>query len=496
MSFRTSLLLSVSAILALSSPLAFAKKAPKLQFEKEQVSIGSTISGELLYLELGNGETDLLIQQSSLFKRFKNFGSASLESNVSEVTIPESAIFYNKGTLAKHGGEVLFYLTADAIVSFEVDTGVSQTLITDKHLYSSLEVEKVRRSDFVTDINGDGLSDFVTSTFTHTNVYMQGKNGEFKKIQLEIAPRGRVYSDSVEFSLNQAHVLDINNDGKTDLAFQVYDRLLAFTQTGNGELETQAVEIPLNAGLLTPKELAAQRQKHQEEEKSGRKSVSFEALKDLNNDGVTDLITKSSKREGITSSVNEFQIRYGTVQQGRLTFSEQVDTKMRLEGEGELKFSDVNNDGKQDLYTLSIEIGVGALMSLMSGSMDMDLQIFPMKTDDKFDDEASFKEEVEVSVDMDSDDNAGPVIALEDFNGDGLKDLMLKSDDDELNIIYGREGKRLFAKRGAKYDTDLDMTGKVDIKDINQDGKADLVFRMAYKKGESQLMRWLSKPES
>jgi hypothetical protein len=486
--------LAIGISLTLLTPLAMAKKAPKLNFTKQQIDIGSSVTGEMLYLNNSNAAMNVLIQQNHSFVLLENIGENALEENVKKIAIPESVILYSKGKLATTSDEVLFYLTADSVVAHDVKSGSNEVLFKSDHLYRGQVSIKPKKADFVVDINQDGLSDIITSAYTHTNVYIQNQAGEFDHTQLELAPHSRITNDGVQFSEHKAHIFDVNNDGKTDLAFQIDNELLVFKQNEKHGFDAHAQKISLNAGLLTPKQEDSKDQERRIEGQKAKERMSFEHLKDLNNDGLVDLVTKSSVREGMTSSNSEYQVRYGALKNELLSFSKAVDTVIKLKGGGKVTFTDINNDGKQDLYALSVEFGMGAVMSLMSGNIDMDLEIYPMQSNSQFDEEPSYKNEVEVEVSMGEDSDTQPILALEDFNGDGIKDLILKSDDDELNIIYGSTGKRLFAKRGVKYDTDITLSGQLDIKDFNLDGKADVLFRFALDEGKSQLVRWLSTP--
>jgi hypothetical protein len=145
---------------------------------------------------------------------------------------------------------------------------------------------------------------------------------------------------------------------------------------------------------------------------------------------------------------------------------------------------------------LGVEIGVGTVMSFMSGSIDMDVNFYKMNTDFQFDAKPIYRDELAVSInigdDDDDNDDSQTLFALADFNGDGLKDLIKQTDDDEFAIYNGGTG-RLFAKRGRQYDIDMPIKGNVKTYDFNGDGKADLLFCFGKNKGKSKLTLWLSR---
>jgi len=289
------------------------------------------------------------------------------------------------------------------------------------------------------------------------------------------------------------HHIDINGDKRKDISFQIDDQLVAFVQQSDGSFTNTETTIPLNAGILSA--LSFEKLKDASTEKIAH--VTIEGIEDLNNDGIADLITKEKLRSGMMSFENELKIRFGYLEQGLLSFHQKADGKATFEGEGDLTFEDVNNDGLKDYFTASAEIGLGMIMSAMSGSVDLDVRFYLMDTEGKYSKKPVYESEIEVAISDDS--SAMGLNKVKDFNGDGLPDLVIQTDDDEFKIFSGGE-KKLFAKRGASYDIDMPIKGRTEVKDFNGDGKADLLFIHGKKYdsddkkyiGKDQLILWLS----
>ena len=475
------------------SPEVLAKKSKKLPFEKQKISAQQDITGKLLYLNERNNNADLLIQNNDNFVYYPQIVSGNIEENMQVFEIPKNVQFYNKGTLANTEKDVIFYLSGSQVSAYDIATKQTKKLIDVKSLFHYQQEFSAKFNDFVLDLNGDGLSDVITYSLDKTHLYIQTATGEFSHQALNLAPKVSSRSDGVSFTPRPFYFIDINGDDKKDVTFQVDDKLVAFAQTNDGGFSSNAQEISLNAGLLS-------RIAYKKLQKSSNKklaNVNVESIEDLNNDGIVDLITKEKTKSGMMSFDNDLKIRFGYLANGLLAFKQKPDGKAVFKGEGEMVFKDINNDGFKDYYTTSAEIGLGMIMSAMSGSVDLDMRFYLMQDDGQYNKKPAFESEMEVAI---SDDSAGLGLnAIEDFNGDGLNDLVIQTDDDEFKVFIGGT-KRIFAKRGVKYSIDMPIKGRTEVKDFNGDGKADMLFLHGKKYdedeekevGQNQMILWLS----
>jgi hypothetical protein len=491
MSFIAKLSTNLVVLSLLCSAPSFARGPAKLNFTKQTINTELPITGELTYFTLDTNKTHLLIQSGQSFTHISDIGSGKKAASAKIIKMPDNTLFYHKGKLANVADDVLFYFTAYEVLVYNLKTAIIVKRLPVDSFYKGQQSIGAKRKGFVIDSNGDGLSDVITSNFDNINLYVQTADGEFEHQKLDLEPEGQISNIGMNFSEHPATSMDANNDGLLDLAFSIDNELMVFAQNKQQRFATTATTIALNAGILSMKQ---KRQMKDKGEKADE-SISFEALKDLNGDGLMDLITQAHKRDGLMSSSSKYPVRFGKLTNGLLSFSPKSDTQMQIKGQGDIEFDDINNDGLQDYYTISLEMGVGAVMSLMSGSIDMDLQFYQMSKNHTFNTKPAYEDELEVQIDMDDNDGGEgkPFLAVEDFNGDGIKDLVKQTDDDEFRIFNGGGG-RLFAKRGSKYDIDLPAKGSVEIKDVNNDGKADLLFRFSKDKNSNKLTVWLSRP--
>ena len=73
----------------------------------------------------------------------------------------------------------------------------------------------------------------------------------------------------------------------------------------------------------------------------------LEELRDLNADGITDMVVRYTKASGVLDRVNDYEIYLGKKQQEKLAFSATADSVIRADGTlTGLEFVDIDNDEK------------------------------------------------------------------------------------------------------------------------------------------------------
>ena len=480
----------------LTSPSVLAKNN-KLSFIKSQHNTEHKITGKLLYLNDKKGDVDLLIQGGNRFSYYQQIAKNGLTQKAQLIEIPKNAQFFNQAKLANQAYDVIVYLTADAVMSYHIASKTLTKLLAVDTLFKYQNTAKtdfsgVSFGEFVQDFNQDGLSDFITTSLDKTHVYLQNSDGTFNHQDFSIAPQIKKSANGLLFTPYNFYHADFNQDNKKDIAFQIDDQLSVYTQNKDKSFNAKPISLALNAHLENKNSLI----KKAPDKK--RATVKLETIDDINGDGLVDIVTKESIRDGMMSSTNVLQVRYGFMNNGIMHYHKEADGKASFDGEGMIKFKDVNGNGLKEYYTLSVEMGLGTMMSAMSGSVNMDLRFYTLGKDGKYVKKPRYKNEVEIAVNSGTDSDV--LTDIEDFNGDGINDLILKTDDDEFTIYAGTTNKRLFAKRGTDYDISLPKSVRTEVKDFNDDGKADILF--LYSKyydddekkevGENKLTLWLS----
>src|SRR5690625_3173042 len=166
------------------------------------------------------------------------------------VSIPAEAQVFGRVTPAGREQEQLPLLTPHRLSVCAPERQRHMNLIEVSSLYSVADEQRLRFKDFVQDVNGSGLSDFLIPDFHVYHLLVQQSDGTFDRYQLPIDALVRTRDDTVQYRPRRPFLMDINLDGKTDVAFVRDGKLWAFLQQEGGTFAEQAQIIKGAAFLL------------------------------------------------------------------------------------------------------------------------------------------------------------------------------------------------------------------------------------------------------
>ena len=125
------------------------------------------------------------------------------------------------------------------------------------------------------------------------------------------------------------------------------------------------------------------------------------------------------------------------------------------------------------------------IRALISGNVSLRLNFFRMTPEGGYDEEPDYVTRTSVRFSMASGQIDIPAIAVADFDGDGLKDLLMQNRSDELSLSRGVAGESLFAEESVTIEAELPRNGDlVASEDVDGDGRSDLVIRYTAADGE------------
>ncbi|MGS0680397.1 FG-GAP repeat domain-containing protein [Shewanella sp. 125m-7] len=367
----------------------------------------------------------------------------------------------------------------------------------------------ISRGEFIEDLNGDQRDDILIHDFNQVHLFLAAEQG-FVRQTLPIKPQSRLFDDGATYTQSTLYVSDINLDGLVDIV-----------KIGEGELEVYKqtqIDIPTQANVQAKNDtqVAAQSPDPENLQQSVRGfdpivefiSVSqaisgidwwnkrdaygeqldqselvyrkVEELKDLDNDGITDMVIRYTKSSGVFDRVNDYEIYLGENKQGKLVFLKEPSSVVRAEGTlTGLEFVDIDNDDKDEVMVAGFDIGVSQIIgALLSGSIDQDVHLFKMDANGRFSDDSNVSKEVELNFSLSSGQSGSPVVKLADLNGDGLKDLLLSDDESTLKVYLGKRGENLFSRDAQKHELKLPVEGSMlKAEDLNGDGREDLLIK-------------------
>ncbi len=405
--------------------------------------------------------------------------------SVEPLTLPKSAQFFSRLSLAGYQSEQLVFLTTEGVSHFDIESGSSSLLIATDSLYPVVDSKRLGYLDLAVDIDNSGLSDLLIPDFNAYHLYIQQSDGSFVHHRLNVDVIARSEDDGPKYIPRAPYTLDYNLDDKNDLAFVRDGLLLVFEQQGDGSFPEQPNVVDLGMEIST--DAQADVRTGEGRNFDGLIIHRVHDLQDLDGDGYADLIIR---KEAFSSAVEQrysYQVYYGRVGEKGLSFSKKPDTRIDTKGiQFEPVFTDINGDGRKDFYTPSAEFGVGTIIrALLRGSAGVDIQFYLMKPDRQFGSQPDYQQSASAEVSIGSGRVDLPLVEVIDMANEGRKSLVLGEDQEYLRILPPGDDS-LFENQDKAFETPLPRDGtQVRIMDLNDDGKEDLVLSFGSQEEEA-----------
>ncbi|MGI9264805.1 MAG: FG-GAP-like repeat-containing protein, partial [Gammaproteobacteria bacterium] len=417
-----------------------------------------------------------------------HYSVISLEdgSIVATGEFPESAIYYDTGDVQGLGIDQLCFLSADGLSALDLASGAINDIAEIDSIYHGDPVQGPAYLDFVRDINDDGSEFVLTPSFTGWLVATHRDSGT-AHFQLEIPPRVTVYGLGVNYRPRQPQIGDANGDGLNDVVFLVDREFISFQQTAGSRFDTKGRRDGIAAPLATEKQRARWARDDGQVDQSDLEIEEVELVRDFNDDDILDLLTEKSISEGVFDRRSEYHLYLGHRDGESLTYAASPDGSIASGGvQFEPVVVDVDGDGRMDIATPSTKLSLTRVVgALFSGRMGVDLDVYRMREDGSYPDESDYQTRFKVEFDLKTGLSRYPAVAIADFDGDGLSELVLQKEKDELTFYPGIGAPKIFGKKTQTLELELPRNGQmVKAGDLNDDGRDDLLVRYGPADGE------------
>jgi len=390
-----------------------------------------------------------------------------------------------KQTLAQGKLQQIYFISSNELYGYQ--TGKFRQLAKSNSIYLKDVADYLKRGDFIHDLNSDAFDDVIVTDFSETLFLIGSEQGQFVKQTLPIKPRVRITDKGASYTPVKLYFSDVNFDDKIDIA-QVGDgEVFIYHQLEKGQFSSVPISIKINETISGYEWWTKQDDSGERPDQSNLEYRKLEELRDLNADGITDMVVRYTKSSGVLDRVNDYEIYLGKKQQNQLVFSSTADSVIRADGTlTGLEFVDIDNDEKFEVLLAGFDIGLSQIIgALVAGSIDQDVYVFKMDSEGDYESKPNVSKEVELNFSLSSGQSGSAVVKLADVNGDGLKELILSNDDDELRIYLGQSGDKSFARKSITYTTQLPADGDlVTVNDLNNDGKDDFLMKFSSLDGE------------
>ncbi len=346
----------------------------------------------------------------------------------------------------------------------------------------------ITRGDFIKDLNQDELDDFLIPDFNGVHLYLGQKEGTPIKQSLPIKPQVRIFDDGARYTTTPLFISDVNFDKQFDIVQVGEGEMYVYLQNEAGEYESTPHVMPIKSSISGTNWWDKRDNTGESLDQSNLKYHKLEELRDVDNDGVTDMVVRYTQSSGVLDKTNDYEVYLGKNNKGKLEFSDEPNSVIKADGTlTGLEFVDIDNDDKYEVLLSGFDIGLAQIIgALLAGSIDQNVFLFKIDSNGNYSPKPNVSREVELNFSLTKGQSGSAVVKLADVNGDNLKDMVLSKGDDRLKIYLGKKGDKAFSKRSITYKTNLPKDGnKLFVHDLNNDGKDDILMKYSSLDDES-----------
>jgi hypothetical protein len=375
--------------------------------------------------------------------------------------------------------------------------------------------------DITRDLNRDGRDDLLVPDIDGFWISIQRSDGSFTEaVKLgppepfldelvgNLNPGGgasdgsRTYRDvgitasTLPLYLSRVHEMDYDQDGRSDLVFWNKDHFDVHLQDENGLFapvaETFVPDVPFDSEGVYSHAFEFRGQ--------GVASILFgvgkktkgtvlHSLRDLNGDGVADLVTLTLSGRSAAKQRSVYEVHFGTATAdapGGTVFAREVGTVIRPRGKGGAmqpwgysvqRFEDLDGDGQVESLFREVTVGLGGIVrALVGNSVPINLELYRMQ-DSTYPDKPTFRRKIRRFAPFAGLGNVFfPPVLMGDVNGDGRSDLLVGKSPEELHVFLGAPGPDLLLRQPQKVAVALPSDERNTwLVDLNRDGKQDVL---------------------
>ncbi|MEX1237135.1 MAG: VCBS repeat-containing protein [Pseudomonadales bacterium] len=408
---------------------------------------------------------------------------------IAEFELPENVIGLDVGRLGAR--DILVFFTPDHVTHYDPFRDAFKPLVSFQSIYNNVVKDQIPVLDLFRDINGDGLDDLAIPGFDGITIFIQQQEGAFSGPVTVHAPpvMEMTYNDYPWYQMRAMFETDMTGNGKNDLVFWLDNQFAIYRQLDSGmfsdDVITQESNVPFEYDGVGGVSF-----RMGEEDQSKLTARVLYQLKDLDGDGITDLVTLTLNSKGVFNKQTTYEFHKGRRRaDGVLVFSEAPVSRIESKGvQFEMEEHDLDDDGQVDIVVSSVQIGIGKIIAaLITGSINIDLDFYKM-TKGVYPDSPNATRTITSTFNLSSGEVFFPFVLIADVNGDSYADLLVQDGVDTIRIYEGEEGPGLFSRRvvkiKAKLPNDADL---VTLADLNGDGRQDVIMRLEKKNEENSV---------
>jgi hypothetical protein len=464
---------------------AFLIGAPALAngqaFDEQVVNAGFLVEQPVLVASLTADDRHIVIagRDDDHAQRMAVYAIDDPSTPMLDLKPDQHLIAYDVGRIA--GKESLYFVEPGRIVRYDFEAGEFEEFIAIRTIYGQRRSGRIVPIDFIRDINGDERDDVVVPDTAGYRVRLQRADGTLgDEVVLQDSSTMSVSDGMVSFQSRPLVSGDMTGDDLADLAVWRGDTLLVYAQLEDDRFEGTPVRVPLALDLLSEAEMQNRTQGFGAVNQEGLVDTRILQIEDFNGDGLPDILTESLLNLGVFDKENDFRLHLGRREEEMINYEQTEDALLASSGlQYGLVTTDLDGDGRQDLYVRKVRMSFGRVIrALLAGNVPLQLHFYRMTDNDTYAEDANYVTKTNVRFSMSSGQVDIPAIKVADFDGDGLEDLMMQTESDQMTFLRGIRTAELFGEDAAEITIELPRNGDlVTTDEFNDDGRADLVIR-------------------
>lgn len=522
MSFLCALGLASSGCLASSLRTEPLERPTGLDFETHQLDTGrATRQTVLVGSFLGDGVEQLaVLEREADGHRVRVFSLlADGWAPRAEATLEPGTLFVDQVEIA--GRDRLMSYAAGRLTWLDLETGDQRPLAVFETAFRSDLQGGPPRRDVTRDLNGDGRDDIVVPDVEGFWIATQLDDGSFTEathlgppepyrdrsvghLDVDTAglgPQAR-YGDvgvnplTASWYDSRVHSLDVDGDGRLDLAFWNEDHFDVYRQGEDGRFDPEAerftVEVSFDSDGVYSSVFAYRDQGVLSAVlgwgKRIRQSV-LHSFRDLDGDGTVDLVILRLEGRSLVRQRGVFEIYRGRATEQGLRFDPAVSAAIRPRskalgmqawGYSSQRFEDFDGDGRDDLMLRDVRVGPGGMFrALVGNSVSLDLTFYSFR-DGALVEEPVARRKVRRFAPFAGVGNVFfPPVLAGDVNGDGRADLLVGESPRAMRVFLGTPESHLLAPEAHRVEVALPADERNTwLADLDGDGRQDLVVQL------------------
>jgi hypothetical protein len=462
--------------LALAPTLCAAAEDPApFHFHSYTLELDMTPAGPVHPLVLADGGDGFLVHGQRQGRHHVELfrledGEPASATPIGHRDLPEDALAFDVDSGSDGRPGRLLILDAEGILAWQPGNQIIR-LVSATSLFRGGTNPDLGQLPLIQDLDADGINDLLVADFGAWWWARGLADGSFEAPQTFPLPvLMNATQDRVEYRRPQ--VIHSGDELYALVEGEVFQSALtddAETLVSHSGLEDSPTY--LGRGVIVGDEDADQ----SDLEESG-----VYILEDLTGDGIPDVLMQTLRSSGVFDKSSELRIHPGTLDSGALSFSPSPTSSVRSEGvQFGVAIRDLDGDGRQDLLAPSVKFSfTRVIAALLSGGFKFNLNFYRQSDDGIYSEDPDFTMNLRMEFDMGSGFVSQPVVELADLDGDGLTDLVVTGDEEELELRHGIGGEDLFDDDEETISVPVPKDGDlVQIVDLDRDGREDMVIR-------------------